>query len=383
MVSNVDGDLGQLSRLLRKNILFSTVQGIRSVVRLYGEIGTDQLIDISEDDYVINSINTEITKHDEQYALEDEDLMFGTQIQFCSLAPKPFLNICKSSGFSTDYLNEILQPSKFLQDALKNQKFSEGKSGSFFVFSPDKKLIIKTIPEHEFSSMKHLIKDYYEHLMKNPDSLLIRLLGAFSLTFVHTKVYIIFMANLFTMPVHEKYDLKGSWVARTASESSSVKKDNDFTSTILMDAEHAKFFVNQIRADTAVLCKHNIMDYSLLLGVIPRNKKDNNKKLKNSSAISLEDLSTRDEENVDLESEPERTSPLPRTTFTSPDGELSYVISIIDILQTYNLDKRMERITKVYALCKDKQGLSVQEPEVYRSRFVEKMSQHIQIQKYL
>lgn len=53
-----------------------------------------------------------------------------------------------------------MHPDKFLK-SLDNQKFSEGKSGSFFCFSPDKSFILKTIPESEAILLKKILPSYY------------------------------------------------------------------------------------------------------------------------------------------------------------------------------------------------------------------------------
>ncbi len=53
---------------------------------------------------------------------------------------------------------------------LDNQKFSEGKSGSFFCFSPDKNFILKTITAEEAKVLKNLLPFYYRvwaHLSAN------------------------------------------------------------------------------------------------------------------------------------------------------------------------------------------------------------------------
>jgi len=259
------------------------------------------------------------------------------------------LNICKLSGFEPKYLYESLMPRDFLRDAMKNQKFSEGKSGSFFVFSPDKRLIIKTIPESEFYSMERLLPSYYNHLRKYPESLLIRLLGAFEVTLGRTSVYVLVMANLFTRSVEYKYDIKGSWVDRKASPSSSVKKDNDLPQEFLvqLNGTNPHSFLQQIERDTQLLADHNIMDYSLLLGI-------NSQPVKSETTL-LPDVSS---ELNSWEDQPE-----------SQD----YILGIIDILQDYNFSKRGEYFLKVYGKCKDRTGLSAIPPEDYQTRFVNRM----------
>ena len=46
-----------------------------------------------------------------------------------------------------------------------------------------------------------------------------------------------------------------------------------------------------------------------------------------------------------------------------------YHIAIIDYLQEWNLDKKLERLMKTVLLGKDKKSLSAIEPEAYATRF--------------
>lgn len=56
-----------------------------------------------------------------------------------------------------------------------------GASGSFFFFSYDQKFLIKTLKESEVKLLDNIINEYLEHLMKNPDSLLARIYGLFTI----------------------------------------------------------------------------------------------------------------------------------------------------------------------------------------------------------
>ena len=53
-------------------------------------------------------------------------------------------------------------------------------------------------------------------------------------------------------------------------------------------------------------------------------------------------------------------------------GPTKFYVGIIDILQTWNVNKRVERYSKIYFKCVDGNGLSAVEPERYRERFVER-----------
>ena len=59
---------------------------------------------------------------------------------------------------------------------------SEGKSGSFFFFSHDKKFLIKTITTNELNTMLgKFMKNYYEHTSTNSDTLLAKIYGLYSI----------------------------------------------------------------------------------------------------------------------------------------------------------------------------------------------------------
>jgi 1-phosphatidylinositol-4-phosphate 5-kinase len=58
--------------------------------------------------------------------------------------------------------------------------------GSLFLFSANKRFIIKTLPAKEGRTLIRMLPAYYQHLVDNPQSLLCRLLGYYAIegTFV-------------------------------------------------------------------------------------------------------------------------------------------------------------------------------------------------------
>ena len=56
----------------------------------------------------------------------------------------------------------------------------DGKSGSFFFFSLDKKFIIKTMTEEDFQSFKRIQKRYFQRVSEDDESLLARIYGIYS-----------------------------------------------------------------------------------------------------------------------------------------------------------------------------------------------------------
>lgn len=75
-------------------------------------------------------------------------------------------------------LNPILEGNI---EAIKKSGEGMGKSGSFFFFSHDKKLLIKTMTSGDFMAWTMLFKRYFEHVNMFEDSLLARIYGVYSI----------------------------------------------------------------------------------------------------------------------------------------------------------------------------------------------------------
>ena len=71
-----------------------------------------------------------------------------------------------------------------------------GRSGSFFFFSHDRKFIIKTMSKGELDLLLALLPAMSAHFKKNPDSLLAKILGAFTVKTDSAKaVHLMLMEN--------------------------------------------------------------------------------------------------------------------------------------------------------------------------------------------
>jgi 1-phosphatidylinositol-4-phosphate 5-kinase len=72
----------------------------------------------------------------------------------------------------------------------------QGKSGSFFFFSHDKQFLIKTMTDSELETFNAMFKSFYTHLIQNPDSLLARIYGIFTVKMEDiAPVHLILMGN--------------------------------------------------------------------------------------------------------------------------------------------------------------------------------------------
>ena len=96
--------------------------------------------------------------------------------------PQLFADLRKEDNLDYEELIFSLDPYENKQSML-NIKESLGKSGSFFFFTHDKKFIIKTVKEDELNTMLgKIMENYYLHIMNNPDSLLTRIYGLYTIT---------------------------------------------------------------------------------------------------------------------------------------------------------------------------------------------------------
>ena len=162
------------------------------------------------------------------------------------------------------------------------EKFTEGKSGSFFYFTRDYKYIIKTVTDEEEKFLQKIAYRYYDHMKNNPNSLIVRFFGLHKVRLAREQRFItvVVMENIFhntdQFKMHERYDLKGSRIGRRSvkktrkvtHEYKGTLKDLDLgDKKIHVGADSKVQLMEQLRRDVEFLVRCKIMDYSLLLGI--------------------------------------------------------------------------------------------------------------------
>lgn len=110
----------------------------------------------------------------DKFKVKDDDT-----IEVIEHAPGIFRNIRKELC-SEHKILEAMIPSKNYE-AIHNFETGQGKSPSFFFFSDDHSLLIKTLQKGEWDIIKKsdFLVDYIIHLKKNPKSLLSRYMGIY------------------------------------------------------------------------------------------------------------------------------------------------------------------------------------------------------------
>ncbi|CAF1214790.1 unnamed protein product [Rotaria sordida] len=298
-----------------------------------------------------------------------------------------------------DYLSSICKPFR----ELKNP----GASGSLFYLTSDDEFIIKTVQKKEAEFLKTLLPGYYMNVTQNQRTLLPKFFGLYCYQVTeflrrnkngsgdNKNIRITVMNNLIPshIQMHEKYDLKGSTFKRRANieerrKESPTWKDLDFMehhpNGLLLDSDTFAALAKTVERDCRVLESFHIMDYSFLIGVhhasvhtdSPRERRADSS-VSNDPALppsALRRMYSTPMANIQAEFEEHnkpdddhlaKTGGIPALT---TDGQRLYLyVGIIDILQSYQLRKRLEH--RVKSVITDGSQISVTHPSYYSERF--------------
>jgi len=236
------------------------------------------------------------------------------------------------------------------------------------------------------------LPDYFEHLKQNPNSLIARIYGVFTVKMEDiVPVHLLLMANTIRCKsgnsIMNVFDLKGSMVNREVKITSKTKntstlKDlnlqmikrknqtigNDFIKFSKADIVHLN---QQIEKDICMLMKYNLMDYSLLFAV----------EINDDQLQKAPDGPEQDEERDDNPSNTEVSNK--RHKFVSCCGNFTYHMAIIDYLQEFNWEKWGESKFKTAVLRRNEKLISAVRPELYAQRFCKFMKEELLLDSIL
>ncbi|XP_021748643.1 phosphatidylinositol 4-phosphate 5-kinase 1-like [Chenopodium quinoa] len=321
------------------------------------------------------------------------------------------------------HLRELFQidPADYMlaicgNDALRELS-SPGKSGSFFYLTQDDRYMIKTVKKSEVKVLLRMLPSYYQHVCRYENSLVTRFYG------VHCvkpaggpKTRFIVMGNLFCSEyrIHRRFDLKGSRHGRTTEkpeveiDETTTLKDLDLDFVFRLQRNWYQELMKQVERDCEFLEAEKIMDYSLLVGVhfrddntgdkmglspfVLRGKRDSYRNEKYLRGHRFLEAELQDMDRVLAGRKPlirlganmpARAERLARRSdfdqyipggygnlAPARNGEIYEVIlyfGIIDILQDYDISKRLEHAYK--SLQADPTSISAVDPKLYSKRY--------------
>jgi len=313
-------------------------------------------------------------------------------------APEVFEEITRLDGIGSSLI-ESLDLGKNCTRILKSGNADGGRSGEFFFFSNDNRLIIKTISNEELDVLLGSLPRFLRHFQRNPNSIIAKIYAAFTFEVKnpYEKYHLILMRNINGYPsscTERKYDLKGATVDRSVLRNAELRrsllkfhgtmKDLDFDQhecKLHLTEEVQNTLLDTIIKDVSFLRMEALIDYSLAVYLV-------NKARLNSQPTSLENsLAVRAEANhktsLDIEVNGDPKSPKldpqregsmlvasPLLSIKSTKEDLYYHLGIIDYLTKYDFKKRSEKFFKQVKALNWKLDTSCQDPHTYNKRFL-------------
>uniref|UniRef100_A0A7S0P479 PIPK domain-containing protein n=2 Tax=Calcidiscus leptoporus TaxID=127549 RepID=A0A7S0P479_9EUKA len=187
-----------------------------------------------------------------------------------SLAPRVFHDLRELAGLSArDFIGSMSAPA--------TERFSEGRSGAWLYLTEDMRFLIKTATPSEFATLLKLLPTYHKHVEAHRETTLINsIVGAHRLKMYGQQVHVIVVCSVWRVPIHERYDLKGSTVGRGGKTlgmaEGAVRKDLDLHEPFKVDPSSAQKLSRALAVDTDFLATEGVMDYSAPLLAWPRDR---------------------------------------------------------------------------------------------------------------
>lgn len=342
---------------------------------------------------------------------------YSEGVVFYDYAPHVFRCLRMEAKITTtSYRNSLQQTTK--------ERVSEGKSGAFFYFTEDRKYVVKTLTHEELKFLLCILPKYFSYMKNNSNTFMTRFLGCHGLTMNGKTVFFVVMHSVFdtALQIHERFDLKGSWVGRLEGRKPSgtlaqckfcsaeyvvggshdqlcdvrrgegnfrhqydqVGKDLNWNRHMALPYSTAHAVAMQLIKDSNFLCKINCIDYSLLVGIHHRSFNVSHY----SSADSFETPSRASwstfvdtggsqhsggSAGIDVGNKPFHQAIHGGMSVDEVHGPGVYFMGLIDILQQWNFRKRVEHFVRVYILMQDRHGISVINPKQYTERFQQRV----------
>ncbi|KAK4840591.1 hypothetical protein QYF36_013209 [Acer negundo] len=313
-------------------------------------------------------------------------------------------------------------------DALRELS-SPGKSGSVFFLSQDDHFMIKTLRKSEVKVLLRMLPTYHHHVRSYENTLVTKFFGLHRIKpSSGQKFRFVVMGNMFCteLRIHRRFDLKGSSLGRSTEnieiDENTTLKDLDLNYSFYLEPSWREALLKQIEIDSKFLETQHIMDYSLLLGVhyrapqhlrslmnmtadglgivaeeedeisnypeglvlVPRGTDDNSMVVGPHIRGSRLRASSVGYEEVDLllpgtarlqiqlgVNMPSRAEQIPgkQEDLFHQSYDVVLYLGIIDILQEYNMTKKIEHAYK--SLQFDSLSISAVDPTFYSERFLE------------
>eukprot|EP01129_Flabellula_baltica_P006930 TRINITY_DN2650_c0_g1_i1.p2 TRINITY_DN2650_c0_g1~~TRINITY_DN2650_c0_g1_i1.p2 ORF type:complete len:630 (-),score=87.45 TRINITY_DN2650_c0_g1_i1:1886-3775(-) len=260
-------DVKNMNALLRKNIIYCFLEGFRN----HYKNDNDEVSVFGEGYSMLDVVPSDCVDKISNSLVNIADIPLIDDFKFTILAPKIFHNLILKSGYFIDSLCESLDPEEFFETDIE-ERISVDRNEIFSVFTPDRKYLIAAVAQDEYHTMLDMLPEYYHHMSKYPNSLLMRVLGLFKLKVMDTTIYFIISDTVIEEDrVKYIYELRGNYVIRRRSSPNNQKTVmSDFQ---FMDHNHRidipirTDFLKQLEADSNFLSRVHVYNYCLKVAI--------------------------------------------------------------------------------------------------------------------
>ncbi|RHY31211.1 hypothetical protein DYB32_003674 [Aphanomyces invadans] len=246
-----------------------------------------------------------------------------------------FLRSCASIS-NASYRNSLQQTTK--------ERVSEGKSGAFFYFTQDLKYVVKTLTHEELKFLLQILPKYVTYVERSRRWMACdrrKTRGTSAVCKYCGKEYIIGGS-------HDQLCDVRSNNGTLRHQYDNVGKDLNWNHHLKLPRVVAAQVAKQLYTDSMFLNQINCIDYSLLVGIHHRTFHVGTPSSHTSKWPAFHHGGMGVEEVY---------------------GPGVYFMGLIDILQQWNMRKRVEHFVRVYLFGQDRLGISVVAPKEYADRF--------------
>lgn len=235
-----------------------------------------------------------------------------------------------------------------LSESLIYNPTIRGASGSDVVFTADFRFAIKIVRRSEMLTLRRHCRELAQHRSDNPGTLLVRYHGIYETDRDGAAVCFVLMSNVLGGYYERIYDLKGERVSRANRSGVLTEKDwrgwcrghvSGPADGPISGPGDGRAILGQIRRDVGLLCRLNLMDYSIVIGAGPVRRSGSFRAIVDGRVDYIE------------------LGGAPR----------EYSVGIVDILTKYDMWKRLETL---WGLLCCRTNMSSVRPDTYKDRFL-------------
>eukprot|EP00756_Hemistasia_phaeocysticola_P009029 Hpha_TRINITY_DN14804_c0_g8::TRINITY_DN14804_c0_g8_i1::g.169386::m.169386 len=189
----------------------------------------------------------------------------GSKIIVTEYAPRVFAELRAHAGLADDDFTHSLGLQQLKAGVLTGtlRSLIESRPGQLWFTSHDRTLVVKGLRESEADRLVFMLQDYRQHMLNNPNSLMLRYFGLYSLQWEDADIYYAVIANAFAVPHKE---LSGVYSMRPG-KSLKQEKGGWGKRRVSLAPSARSLLIHQVSEDALFLAEKGAAGYAFLIGI--------------------------------------------------------------------------------------------------------------------